>query len=161
MAWSSAPWQSSAATPEKVPTTNALLAETTAGVARYQDPSVAIADGYRPVTPTSSLISEWINPRYAKAGKLLDPRHPQRLMYVSGPGGPLLVGVVFVLPSAAVSAPTIGGTVTPWQRHTDYPLGGRMQPTPAMLHVWVVYNPAGPFAEDLSPRAIVRMLDGA
>lgn len=170
---------SRAATPAEVRAANALQSETTAGVARYQDPAVAIADGYHPTTPTSWWISEWTNPRNEMAGRVLDPRHPQRLMYVNGPGGPVLAGVMFVMPSVGVAAPNIGGPLTPWHRHVDLcflpngtlagtngygfvcPPGSRTQPTPAMLHVWVVYNPAGPFAEDLSPRAIVTMFDGA
>lgn len=170
---------SGAATSLEVRAANVLLAETTAGVARYRDPAAAIADGYRPATPTSSLISEWVNPSYAKAGRVLDPRHPERLMYVNGPGGPVLAGVMYVMPSVALNAPALGGPLAPWHRHADLcflpngtlvgtngygfacPPGSRTQPTPAMLHVWIVYNPAGPFAEDLSPRAIVRMLDGA
>jgi hypothetical protein len=170
---------SRAATPADVRAANALLAETMAGVERYRDAAVAIADGYRPATPTSWLISEWINPSYAAVGRVLDPRHPERLMYVNGPGGPVLAGVMFVMPSIAADGPLAGGPLTPWHRHGDLcfmpngtlvgtngygfacPPGSRTQETPAMLHVWVVNNPAGPFAEDLSPRAIVRMLDGA
>ena len=170
---------SRAATPDEVRASNALLAETTAGVARYRDPAAAIADGYHPATPSSALISEWINPSYSKAARVLDPRHPERLMYVNGPGGPILAGAMFVMPSVAFDGPALGGPLTPWHRHTDLcflpngtlvgtngygfacPLRSRTLITPAMLHVWVVYNPAGPFAEDLSPRAIVRMLDGA
>ena len=117
------------------PSIGRLLAEATAGVARYRDPAAAIADGYHPVTSTSGLISEWANPRYEKAGRVFDARHPERLIYVNGPGGPVLAGVVYA---------------TPWHRDA-----------PAVLHVWVVHNPAGPFAENLSPRVIVRMLDGA
>ena len=170
---------SRAATPAEARVANVLLAETKAGIERYRDAAVAIADGYRPSTPTSWLISEWINPSYAAAGRVLDPRHPERLMYVNGPGGPVLAGAMFVMPSVGVDAPSAGGPLTVWHRHDDLcfmpngtlvgtngygfacPPGSRTQETPAMLHVWVVNNPAGPFAEDLSPRAIVRMLDGA
>ena len=170
---------SRAATPAEVRAANALLAETMAGVARYRDPTAAIADGYRPATPTSWLISEWINPSYAAAHRVLDPRHPERLMYVNGPGGPVLAGAMFVLPSVARDGPAVAGPLTVWHRHADLcfmpngtlvgtngygfacPPGSRTETTPAMLHVWVVDNPAGPFADDLAPGAIVRMLAGA
>ncbi|TMD63590.1 MAG: hypothetical protein E6I84_15305 [Chloroflexi bacterium] len=86
---------------------------------------------------------------------------------------------MFVMPSVGVNGPALGGPLTQWHQHADLcflrngtlvgtngygfacPPGSRTLKTPAMLHVWVVYNPAGPFAEELSPRAIVRMLDGA
>jgi len=170
--------QARPATPDEARAADALLAETTAGVARYRDPAVAIADGDHPATPTSWLISEWTNPSYANAGRLLDPRHLERLMYINGPGGPVLAGVMFVMPSVALSGPDIGGPLTPWHRHADLcflpngtlvgtngygfacPPGSRTHPTPAMLHVWIVDNPAGPFADDLSPGAIVRVLNG-
>lgn len=165
-------------TPEEARAASALLADTTAGAARYRDPAAAVADGYSPSTPTSWLISEWTNPSYEKAGRVLDPRHPDRLMYINGPGGPVLAGVMFVMPSVALNGPNIGGPLTPWHRHDDLcflpngtlagtngygfgcPSGSRTQPTAAMLHVWVVANPAGPFAEDLSPGAIVKVLSG-
>jgi hypothetical protein len=142
----------------------ALLAETTAGVARYRDPAVALADGYHPATLTRSLIREWINPMYAKAGPELDPRHPARLVYVTGPTGPVLAGAMYVMPSVTLDGPgcflPTGAVAGANGYGFACPALAGSRKTSAMLHVWVVYNPAGPFAEDLSPRVIVRLLDG-
>jgi hypothetical protein len=149
-----------------------LVADTARGIDRYRDPAQAIADGYQPVTPLNWPIVEWVNPSYVRAGRLLDPRHPERLMYVSGGRGSRLAGAMFVMPRAFMAAPTIAGSALHWHGHADLcflpngtivgtngygfpcPTGSTAAPTPAMLHVWIVPNPAGPFADDLSPGAI-------
>ena len=37
------------------------------------------------------------------------------------------------------------------------PVGSINTPLPAMLHVWTVANPGGPFADDLSPAFVARL----
>ncbi|GAC1478787.1 MAG: hypothetical protein PVSMB9_01600 [Candidatus Dormibacteria bacterium] len=146
-----------------------LVADTRAGIAKYSNVNVAIRAGYEPMTPMNGPLVEWVNPGFTKAGHLLDVQRPERLMYVSAPGGLMLAGAMFVLPDRA-SPPAIAGAH--WHRHLDLcylatatiagtngygapcPAGSTARPTPLMLHVWIVPNPQGAFADDLMPAAI-------
>jgi hypothetical protein len=58
-----------------------LLADTRAGIAQYRDVNAAIRAGYEPMTPLNGPLVEWVNPGFMKAGRVLDVRHPERLMY--------------------------------------------------------------------------------
>lgn len=149
-----------------------FVASVRASVQQYRDAQAAYRAGYEPVTPLNLPVVEWVNPTYTKAGRQLDLQHPERLMFVSGPGGPILAGAMFVLPNVNTATPRIAGGLAHWHRHFDLcylptgtiagtngygqtcPLGSQAEPTPAMLHVWIVPNPSGPFADDLSPSAI-------
>jgi hypothetical protein len=133
-------------------------------------------DGYRAVTPQNWPIVEWANPTYTGAARVVDVTRPERLMYISAPGGPMLAGAMFVMPPSGGPVPTIAGGVAHWHRHRDLcylpngtivgsdgygqpcPAGSTVRPTPPMLHVWIVPNPDGDFAEDLSPGAIASVI---
>ena len=154
----------------------AFVASTRAAILKYHDPSIALRDGYLPVTPLSWPMVEWVNPTYTKAGRVLDLRRPERLMYISAPGGPMLAGAMFVMPTAGESVPDVAGGLAHWHRHRDLcylpngtiagtdgygqpcPGGSVARPTPPMLHVWIVSNPQGAFAEDMSPASIVSVI---
>jgi hypothetical protein len=153
-----------------------LIARTRAGILPYRNPTVAIKVGYEPVTPQNWPIVEWVNPAYTAAGHVLDTEHPERLMYIRGPGGPVLAGAMFVMPRADEAGPDIAGALTHWHQHNDLcylpngtivgtdgygfpcPVGSTIRPTPGMLHVWIIPNPQGPFADDLSPAAIAAVV---
>jgi hypothetical protein len=153
-----------------------FVASTRAGILRYQDPSVALQAGYEPVTPLNWPIVEWVNPTYTRAGRVLDVEHPERLMYISAPGGPMLAGAMFVMPTANQPVPEVAGGLGHWHQHRDLcylpsgtiagtdgyglpcPAGSTTRPTPPMLHVWIVPNPQGAFAEDLSPASIASLI---
>lgn len=146
-----------------------LVADTRSGIAEYRNVNLAIRAGYQPMTPLNWPLVEWVNPRFTAAGRVLDVRRPERLMYVSAPGGLMLAGAMFVLPDRA-SPPAVAGAH--WHRHSDLcylptgaivgtngygapcPAGSTARPTPMMLHVWIVPNPLGPFADDLTPAGI-------
>jgi hypothetical protein len=147
-----------------------LVADTAAGIARYRNVDAAIQAGYEPMTPLNSPVIEWVNPTFMKAGRVLDVQRPERLMYVSGPGGLTLAGAMFVLRDGASPPEGIAGAH--WHSHQDLcylrtgaiagtngygmacPSGSASRPTPLMLHVWTVPNPQGAFADDLTPAAI-------
>ena len=153
-----------------------FVASTRAGILKYQNPSIALRDGYHPVTPLNWPIVEWVNPIYTKAGRVLDLRRPERLMYISAPGGPMLAGAMFVLPTVSEPIPKVAGGLAHWHVHRDLcylpngtiagtngygqpcPDGSAARPTPPMLHVWIVSNPQGAFAEDMSPASIVAVI---
>jgi hypothetical protein len=150
-----------------------LVANTRAGIMQYRDVNAAMAAGYEPMTPLNWPLVEWVNPGFTKAGRVLDVRRPERLMYVSAPGGLMLAGAMFVLPDR-ISPPAIAGAH--WHRHSDIcylptgtvagtngygtacPTGSTVRPTQLMLHVWTVPNPQGAFADDLTPTAIGSLL---
>ena len=98
---------------------------------------------------------------------------------MSGNAQPKLVGVMY-LAQPGEAGPKIGGALTSWHAHDNlcYTADGTMVValanaagqcpsgtvykgiTPEMLHVWVVDNPAGIFSEDMSPAALVSLLNG-
>ena len=71
-----------------------LWAETTAFVDRYQDLSVAAADGYR-VEGVAGNDFHAGNPEYQNDGLMLDPTKPENLIYGMGTRWASLLGVMF------------------------------------------------------------------
>jgi hypothetical protein len=158
-------------TPQQRERADRLFSETSAAIAPYRDWRVAWAAGYRPPRQTGGAV-HWMNPAYA-GGPILDPRRPQGLVYVRGRSGWVLTGAMFQMPHLGQFGPDPGGPLTAWHAHeniclspvgpafglaTPYascPLGAVAISAPAMLHVWIVDNPAGgPFAIDLDPKTI-------
>jgi hypothetical protein len=154
-----------------------LLTETTTGIARFQELGIALADGYRPGTPPEAPTMHYSNPAYAH-GHVLDPAHPQALVYSTTPRGPLLLGAMYMMSDAKQPGPSVGGSLTEWHVHQNLcfafpgpqlagiqspfgscPVGTLNAPTPAMLHVWIVDNPWGPFGE-LDPAYEARLAHG-
>jgi hypothetical protein len=89
----------------------------------------------------------------------------------------VLVGAMYMMPRVGVPGPQVGGALTRWHAHSDLCFAtatgvivGRLGvdgacpadsvnfPTPEMLHVWLVENPEGPFGEDMSPAALLKLL---
>jgi hypothetical protein len=90
------------------------------------------------------------------------------LVYARERGRAALLGVVFQMPRAGQRGPQVGGASTPWHSHNICigllpPAFGAVTPygncpfltaqltIGEMMHVWVVDNPAGPFADGLAP----------
>ena len=141
-----------------------LAARTIAATARYANLSVALGDGFRPGRVTSGYDVHLES--HANAGYILDPTHPQALVYAITNGRATLLGALFQMPYAGRPGPTPGGPITSWHAHniclSASPPGlGIVSPfggcpplsvdttTPEMMHIWVVANPGGPFAEGL------------
>jgi hypothetical protein len=119
-----------------------------------------------------------MNQAYVKAGYVMDPRHPQGLVYANTRHGPVLIGAMFQMRELGVFGPDPGGPLTAWHEHVNIcftPLGGvefsLLTPfgvcplgaidisAPPMLHVWIVDNPrGGPFAVDIDPD-VVKSID--
>jgi hypothetical protein len=154
-----------------------LVDDTRAGIARYEEVQVALTDGYRPSTPPMAPTVHYANPAYAK-GPVLDPTHPQTLVYANTPSGPRLLGAMYMMPKANEAPRNFGGALAEWHTHPNLcftmppfaidglespfatcPVGSINGPTPAMLHVWTVPNPAGPFG-DLPPAYVERLTRG-
>ena len=161
------------ATPEQAAAAAKLLADTKAAMVRFNDLAAATADGYLPVTPPGLPIVHYVNPAYMNDGRILDPQHPESLIYVNTRHGAVLVGAMYLMPATGMPGPDIGGPLTPWHKHTNLcfatdtgmivaltdatgacPAGTVNRMTPEMLHVWIVDNPEGPFSENMNPAAL-------
>src|SRR5438132_4818639 len=94
-----------------------LVDDTRAGIVRFTDVPVALADGYRPTTPPRASTVHYVNPAYKQVG--MDPTRPQALVYANTPSGPTLLGAMYMLPKANLAAPDIGGSLAPWHTHTN------------------------------------------
>jgi hypothetical protein len=154
---------------------NDLYRETKAAIAPYQDWHVAWAAGFRPGGSQTLPSTHWMNQRNIEAGYVMDPKHPQGLVYANSKHGPVLLGAMFQMKKLGVFGPDPGGPVTAWHEHENIcftpfgfefsfmtpmsvcPLGAIDISAPAMLHVWTVDNPAGPFAVDIDPKVVKRI----
>lgn len=152
-----------------------LAAATKKGIAKYEDVNVARADGYRASTPADAPTVHYANPAYQHDGQILDPTRPEALVYANTRHGLILLGAMYEMPTPGATGPDIGGRLTQWHVHTSIclsplrplivgvvspfgacPSGSINLVTPAMLHVWTVDLPGGPFSE-LSPADVVKI----
>jgi hypothetical protein len=144
-----------------------LAKQTASAMARFADLDAALAAGYRvPGVQASGTDVHLEHKEYGKDGRTLDPQRPEMLVYSIMDGRATLLGVVYVMEIAGKAAPQPGGPLTGWHAHNIcislLPPGlGIVSPfagcpalsvnltSPEMMHVWVVDNPAGPYAEGL------------
>lgn len=126
---------------------------TVVALARYEDPAVAIADGYA-ADGISGLDFHAANPAHGEDGRVLDPARPENLLYAESPAGPVLLGAMFEMAPGQGPGPTFGGPLTIWHGHEQVcltltgiaglvsPMGGcpmgsvAIPRTGEMLHVW-------------------------
>jgi hypothetical protein len=166
------------ATPEQRDAAARLLGDTRASIARYQDPAAAIAAGFKPGAVSSAdPLRHFVNPANAKA--ILDPSHPQALVYVQTKHGLRLIGAMYQMKRAGQWGPDPGGPLTQWHQHEGIcfspfgfefsfetpfwtcPVGSTSVTTPPMLHVWIIDNgKEGPFAADLD-KTVQQKLQGS
>jgi hypothetical protein len=150
------------ATPQDDHSVAAFIESARAATAKYQDRSVAIADGYRQIGSDFPAMGEhWINIGLLFDGKF-DAAHPEVLTYAVVSGRPQLLGVAYVLPLLqGESAPDWPASKEAWHDHFRTVEDETMQPQHhaagqagdaprlAMLHAWIwLANPAGMFAAD-------------
>jgi hypothetical protein len=148
-----------------------LVAATRSGTARYTDSLVAEQEGYRPVTPFAfhgARAAHYQRDAAVLDGRILDPQHPEHLIYLKDDDDHLtLIGVMYLAPIG--QGPAIGGPLTSWHTHDDLcanrdgvvpmlPTGTCLAGTGPlqveMLHIWLVDHPDGPFAEEPPPSAV-------
>lgn len=164
------------ATPEQVAAANQLYSATAAAIAPYQDWHKAWAAGFRPGGPSGMPSTHWMNQHNVEAGYVMDPQHPQGLVYANSKHGPVLLGAMFQMKNLGQFGPDPGGPLTAWHEHENIcfspfgfafsfmsptatcPLGAIDLSAPAMLHVWIVDNPQGRFAVDIDPK-VVKAID--
>jgi hypothetical protein len=160
-------------TPQQQAAATALYDETAAAIEPYRDSRSAWAAGYRPNGSTTMPSTHWINNAYVNSGYVMDPHHPQGLVYANSHHGPVLLGAMFEMKGIGVFGPDPGGPLTAWHQHQNIcftpfglefslmtpfstcPLGAIDFSAPAMLHVWVVPNPqGGRFGVDIDPKVV-------
>jgi len=149
-----------------------LAARTRTSLARYTDIRAALAAGYRPTLARTGLSVHLEDKAAERDGRVLDPDRPELLMYAIADGRATLLSAVYTLPRAGQPGPTPGGPLTRWHAHNGClsllppgfsvvdAYGGcpalSVQVTlPVMMHVWVVDNPGGPYADQV-PEAWTR-----
>jgi hypothetical protein len=163
------------ATEQQVAAANKLYDDTEAAIAPYRDWHMAWAAGYRPAGPQSMPSTHWMNQRYIDAGYVMDPRHPQGLVYANTRHGPVLLGAMFQMRNIGTFGPDPGGPLTAWHQHQNIcftpfgfefsfmsptvtcPLGSIDISAPPMLHVWIVDNPGGRFAVDIDSKVVKKI----
>ena len=144
-----------------------LVSATRIALAPYADPVAAAADGYR-VNGLAGIDFHASNPKYENDDRVLDPAHPETLVYAVAPDGrPVLMGAMFLMPKIGRPGPTIGGPLTVWHAHehvcvslTPPGLTGLLSPlgacpvgsidlprTPEMIHIWIVPGAPQPFGD--------------
>jgi hypothetical protein len=150
----------------QVAAAQALADATKVAMAKYANLSDALAAGFVLPKPGQGPDVHLDNKANRSDGRVLDPEYPETLVYAISGGTATLLGVVYVMEKAGVPAPQPGGPITRWHAHniclTLLPPGfGIVSPfgtcpalainltTPEMMHVWVVDNPGGAFAEGL------------
>jgi hypothetical protein len=142
-----------AATPAQRAAATALTDRVKAGIAPYADPAAATAAGYRPNPRGGPNATHWPSATAWRDGRVLDPSHPESLVYWTLPDGrKVLLGAMFKV-APGQEAPAPGGDLTMWHVH---PAPGQMC-HPAedagcsgtqMLHVYVFDGVVDPFAEN-------------
>jgi hypothetical protein len=111
------------------------------------------------------------NVKYITDDHILDPEHPEILMYYPTSKGLKLAGYMFLVRRPDAHGPQIGGPLTLWHYHVwqqarcllggiyvvGLPAEGGLcaqgvpgHQSPEMLHVWLVDHPDGPFATGMT-----------
>ena len=144
-----------------------LIAITLIRLPQFADPAKAEAAGFRSIGDAITGDEHYINLNYFHDGRILDPDHPESLVYEpDGKGGKKLVAAMFMLETGQTMAdvPDIGGKLTQWHIHNNlcFTTSGRVGglttaegtcnaplvkgPDTPMIHVWIRPHPCGPFA---------------
>ena len=148
-----------------------LADDTKRSIARFGDQRVAVAEGYVPDGPMLGLEVHYKSPVHSADNAVLDPTRPELLVYASDGRRYVLLGTAYVMPTAGVAGPEIGGPITRWHAHNVCvtllpPAFGVVSPfgtcpaasiaitLPEMMHVCTVENPRGPYAEHLDEKLV-------
>ena len=144
-----------------------LIAITLIRLPQFADPKVAEANGYHSIGDAITGDEHYINVNYFDDGRILDPDHPESLVYEpDGKGGKKLAAAMFMLaPNQTLAdVPDIGGKLTQWHIHNNlcFTASGRVAGLTAiggscpaglnkgsqapMIHVWIEPHACGPFA---------------
>ena len=117
-------------------------------------PTAAEALGYVPpkIPGKDPILVHYGNRALATATTaLMDPAHPQALVYLRLPdGATVLGGVLFTAPTG--QGPCPGGSLTLWHYHQA---GAKRE----MIHVWLFDNPSGSFATGIGGKVGIQVAE--
>ena len=155
-------------TPTQQAAAENLIAITLLRLPQFADPAVAEAAGYKSIGDGFLGHEHLIKWDYLSDGRILDPDHPESLVYETGGGQRRLVSAMFMMEPGGTldTVPELGGALTQWHIHDnlcftagDHPrvvglTGSNESCTPPlqkftpvpMIHVWITPHPCGPFA---------------
>jgi hypothetical protein len=153
-------------TPEQQARAENLIATTLSHLPQYADPAAAEAAGFRSIRDGSTGYEHYINSDFRADGRVLDPDHPESLVYEVRGGVKTLVAAMYMAEPGTTleTTPELGGALTQWHIHDNLcfspegqvagittsdggcpPPQVKFDPVP-MIHVWIVPHPCGPFA---------------
>ncbi len=154
-------------TPEQQARAENLIAITLLRLPQFADPAVAEANGFHSIGDAVTGDEHYINLNYFDDGRILDPDHPESLVYQpDGKGGKELAAAMYMLaPNQTLAdVPDVGGKLTQWHIHNNLcftdsgrvaglsngpgncPPGLNSGSQAPMLHVWIEPHKCGPFA---------------
>lgn len=177
--------RSEVATPEEVEAAQELLDSTVAGLWQWTDPEKVREAGFRPIGDDGSGFSQYVNWEWVNDDLVLDPAHPEALVYRETPQGRVLEAALYMAPAGTPESqvPDVGGPITRWHVHDDVcyspaemvdgaperrvlgsaddsgacVAGERLEPPSPLLYVWVVSRRCGPFSpiETVTPGQVI------
>jgi hypothetical protein len=157
-------------TPEQQAAAENLIAVTLVRLPQWSDYKVAEAAGFHSIGDGVTGAEHFINWDWINDDTILDPDHPESLVYQPQPdGSKKLVSAMYMLPDTVKleDVPNMGGALMQWHIHDNLCFtndkvaprvagvinsGGTCTPplvkfVPApMIHVWITAHPCGPFA---------------
>ena len=151
-------------TPEQQAEAENILAASLYFLPQFADPAYAESQGYRWIGDFGDM--HYVNQDKFDDGRILDPNHPESLVYEEIDGKRTLVAAMYMLPPGTTldDVPDTGGSLMQWHIHDNlcFTAEGRVAalrapggPCPQglfvggeqpMIHVWIKSHPCGPFA---------------
>jgi hypothetical protein len=142
-----------------------LLAVTITRLPQFADPTYAESQGFVSIGDGFLGHEHYLNAGNMNDDKLLDPDHPESLVYDTSVTPKRLVAAMFMMDKGDTLAdvPELGGRLTQWHVHDNLCFAGarvagltdaegscaaglkKGDATP-MIHVWIEPHPCGPFA---------------
>ncbi|MCU1602016.1 MAG: hypothetical protein JWO22_2725 [Frankiales bacterium] len=153
-------------TPQQQAAAENLVAITVARLPQWADAEYAEKHGFRSIGDGFTGTEHLVNQAFLHDSHVLDPDHPESLVYDTSKGGRTLVAAMYMVAPGTdlADVPDVGGALVQWHIHDNLcysPSGyvqgitdaagncpaGQVKPIPTpMVHVWIVKNQCGPFA---------------
>jgi hypothetical protein len=133
-----------------------LVADTRAALTRWNDQNRAMADGYIQYPPVpAGWAQHYVNFGSLDDGRVMDPRHPESLLYAMTDQGYRPISALYILPHASSQPPDTLGCLAHWHEHPEIFLSRPGENgSPSMLHVFIVPMRGGAFAHEPDPQSV-------